>query len=277
MPDGGMHAMATGLADAVVKGGADIRYDATVTRILRDGDGGVGRRRAAPTASASRPTSSSATSTCRWPTARCSAASTRRGPPAAAATRRRACCGWPACAALPPEGAAHHNIHFGEQWDESFQALIHDGELMPDPSILVTLHSLDDASLAPPGCSTLYALEPVPNLDGRVDWTQRREQAVERLRRSGRRRRLPDRRRDRGDLRPARLGGAGHGAGHAVRAGPHVPPDRAVPPPQRRPPRPRPRLRRLVDGARRRRADGAGVRASWPPPGCATMEHRPDR
>ncbi len=54
---------------------------------------------------------------------------------------------------------------------------------MPDPSILVTLHSLDDASLAPPGCSTLYALEPVPNLDGRVDWTSHRPRAVERLRR----------------------------------------------------------------------------------------------
>ena len=54
---------------------------------------------------------------------------------------------------------------------------------MPDPSILVTLHSLDDASLAPPGCSTLYVLEPVPNLDGRVDWTTRRDGAVDRLRR----------------------------------------------------------------------------------------------
>ena len=82
----------------------------------------------------------------------------------------------------PPDGAAHHNIHFGRQWDESFRALIRDGDVMPDPSILVTLHSLDDASLAPPGCSTLYALEPTPNLDGRVDWTAHRERAMERLR-----------------------------------------------------------------------------------------------
>ena len=27
----------------------------------------------------------------------------------------------------PPAGAAHHNIHFGRQWDESFDALIDDG------------------------------------------------------------------------------------------------------------------------------------------------------
>ena len=82
----------------------------------------------------------------------------------------------------PLSGAAHHNIHFGRQWDESFRALT-DGQLMPDPSILVTLHSLDDPSLAPPGCSTLYALEPVPNLDGRIDWARRRDAAVDRLRR----------------------------------------------------------------------------------------------
>ena len=46
---------------------------------------------------------------------------------------------------LPPADAAHHNIHFGHDWDGSFKALIHDGVRMPDPSILVTLHSLDDA------------------------------------------------------------------------------------------------------------------------------------
>ena len=48
---------------------------------------------------------------------------------------------------------------------------------MPDPSILVTMHSLDDPSLAPAGCSTLYVLEPVPNLDGHVDWTRDRDDA----------------------------------------------------------------------------------------------------
>ena len=46
---------------------------------------------------------------------------------------------------------------------------------MPDPSILVTLHSLDDPTLAPAGCSSLYVLEPTPNLDGRVDWARERD------------------------------------------------------------------------------------------------------
>ena len=171
VPVGGVHAMATGLADAVTKGGATIRYEAPVTRILRAAPA-PSAASSSPAASASTPTSSSATPTCRWPTARCSTASTRHASPAAAATRRRACCGWPASAALPPPEAAHHNIHFGRQWATSFDELIHRGERMTDPSILVTLHSLDDPSLAPAGCSTLYALEPVPNLDGRVDWTR---------------------------------------------------------------------------------------------------------
>ena len=64
---------------------------------------------------------------------------------------------------------AHHNIHFGEAWSTSFDALSQ-GRLMPDPSRLVTIPSLDDSTMAPPGCSTLYVLEPVPNLDGKINW-----------------------------------------------------------------------------------------------------------
>jgi phytoene desaturase len=73
---------------------------------------------------------------------------------------------------LPADGGAHHTIHFGEEWRTAFDALLHRGELMPDPSRLVSVPSLDDPSLAPPGCSTLYVLEPVPNLTGKIDWTR---------------------------------------------------------------------------------------------------------
>ena len=46
---------------------------------------------------------------------------------------------------------------------------------MGDPSRLVTIPSLDDPTLAPEGCSTLFVLEPVPNLvDGRIDWSRER-------------------------------------------------------------------------------------------------------
>ena len=83
---------------------------------------------------------------------------------------------------LPPAEAAHHNIHFGQDWDGSFKALIEDGVRMPDPSILVTLHSLDDRSLAPDGCTSLYVLEPTPNLSGVIDWNRERESITQSLR-----------------------------------------------------------------------------------------------
>jgi phytoene desaturase len=181
VPVGGMHAMATALADAVTKGGAELRYDAPVTRILRDGSGAVSgveigddERLAADVVvcNADLPV----------------AYRTLLGGVDAPRVARRgryspSCLLWVAgVRGTPPPGAAHHNIHFGRQWNESFDAIIRDGEMMPDPSILVTLHSLDDPGLAPDGCSTIYALEPVPNLDGHVDWVRHREQATARLR-----------------------------------------------------------------------------------------------
>jgi phytoene desaturase len=42
---------------------------------------------------------------------------------------------------------------------------------MPDPSRLVTIPSLDDPITAPAGCSTLYLLEQVPNLDSKINWS----------------------------------------------------------------------------------------------------------
>lgn len=182
VPEGGMHAMATGLAGAVADAGANLSYGTTVTRILRAGDGaaigvelGDGERLAADVVvcNADLPV----------------AYRTMLGGVDAPRVARRgryspSCLLWVAgVRGEPPPHAAHHNLHFGRHWDDAFRSLIRDGELMPDPSILVTLHSIDDPSLAPPGCSTIYALEPVPNLDGRVDWTVRRESAVDRLRR----------------------------------------------------------------------------------------------
>jgi phytoene desaturase len=180
VPVGGIHAMATGLADAITESGASIRYGAPVTRILRDASGAVdgvelgGDERVAADAvvcNADLPV----------------AYRTLLGVEAPRVARRGryspSCLLWVAgVRGAPPAGAAHHNIHFGHEWDESFASIITRGEPMADPSILVTQHSLDDPSLAPPGCSTMYALEPVPNLDGRVDWTCHRDRAAARMR-----------------------------------------------------------------------------------------------
>jgi phytoene desaturase len=80
-----------------------------------------------------------------------------------------------------PEGAAHHNIHFGAAWESAFEALLDQGVTMPDPSMLVTSSTVGDPSLAPDGCISLYVLEPTPNLDGKVDWAATRDRFKERL------------------------------------------------------------------------------------------------
>jgi phytoene desaturase len=81
----------------------------------------------------------------------------------------------------PPPAAAHHNIHFGDAWRSSFDELLDEGVPMRDPSTLVTVPTHGDASLAPDGCSSLYVLEPVPNLDGRIDWGAERDRLAARL------------------------------------------------------------------------------------------------
>ena len=65
---------------------------------------------------------------------------------------------------------AHHNIHFGKSWNGVFDELINKKVLMTDPSILVTVPSLDDPELAPPGKNSYYVLFPTPNLDAKIDW-----------------------------------------------------------------------------------------------------------
>jgi phytoene desaturase len=181
VPEGGMHAMATGLAAAVEKAGVTIRYDSPVTRILRTGSGAVsgvevaGSERMAADVVVCNPDLPVAYRTLLG------------GVDAPRVARRGkyspSCLLWVAgVKGLPPAEAAHHNIHFGHDWNASFKALIHDGVRMPDPSILVTLHSLDDASLAPAGCSSIYVLEPTPNLDGRIDWSRERDRITDSLR-----------------------------------------------------------------------------------------------
>ncbi len=70
----------------------------------------------------------------------------------------------------PVPHTEHHNIHFGDQWNESFDALMGSKTLQPDPSRLVTVPTLSEPGMAPEDHSTLYVLEPVPNLQGPLDW-----------------------------------------------------------------------------------------------------------
>lgn len=185
-PEGGMHAMATGMADAAVKAGAELRLSTSVTRILR-ASGSSGRVTGVELDTGERIDADAVVANPDLPVAYRELLGGLDAPRAARRGRYSpSCLLWHAgVKGLPPEGSAHHNIHFGHDWDGAFRAVIDDGRPMPDPSILVTLHSLDSPSDAPEGCSTLYVLEPTPNLDGRVDWrrerTRHRDALVERV------------------------------------------------------------------------------------------------
>ncbi len=181
VPEGGMHQMAAGLASAVEKAGADIRYSSPVSRITRDSGGRV---TGVEIAGSEHLAADAVVCNVDLPVAYRELLDGVEAPRAARRGRYSpSCLLWIAGVnGLPPADASHHNIHFGADWDGSFKALIDDGVRMPDPSILVTLHSLDDASLAPPGSSSIYVLEPTPNLSGTVDWPRERNRIIDDLR-----------------------------------------------------------------------------------------------
>ncbi|SEO97959.1 phytoene desaturase family protein [Trujillonella endophytica] len=73
-------------------------------------------------------------------------------------------------------GSAHHTISFGAAWRQVFDELTRDGRPMSDPSLLISMPSVTDRSLAPDGGQVLSVVAPTPNLDPRsggnpdLDW-----------------------------------------------------------------------------------------------------------
>lgn len=188
LPEGGMGAVNDGLA-AVVERHADVHYGVTVTGLDRRADGTVTGVRAT--------TGTSAAAGKDVQTVPAEAVVCTIDTPVA---YRRLLADLPLPLRLRrpsyspsavvwhvgvrgdlPERAAHHNIHFGYEWERSFVELVDRGELMSDPSRLVTVSTAGEPGLAPPGAHTLYVLEPVPNLTGKVDWARERGPMRERL------------------------------------------------------------------------------------------------
>ncbi len=176
-PDGGMHAIPTALARAATDAGVRFSYGAPVDRIELAG-GDRGRVRAVVLRSGERLVADAVVCTVDLPVAY------RTLVPDLPAPRRLrnaeyspSAVVWHAGVAGDlPEGAAHHNIHFGSAWHEAFGDLF-GGRRMRDPSVLVTVPTVDEPAMAPPGRHVLFALEPVPNLDGSVDWRFERDRA----------------------------------------------------------------------------------------------------
>jgi phytoene desaturase len=173
-PIGGMHAIPRGLAEAATKAGAEFQYGVAVERVVRDTSGAVagvavdGGEIVRADAVVLNPD---------LPVAYDDLLPGVKAPRSARHGHYSPSCAlWVAGVRGDlPEGAAHHNIHFGKAWAGAFDSLLKKGQLMPDPSILVSSATVSDPALAPEGGAALYVLEPAPNLDGRVDWPSVRD------------------------------------------------------------------------------------------------------
>ncbi|MFN3549164.1 MAG: phytoene desaturase [Mesorhizobium sp.] len=77
----------------------------------------------------------------------------------------------------------HHTILLGPRYKGLIEDIFERKRLTDDFSIYLHRPSASDPNVAPTGCDAFYALTPVPNLDGAIDWsveTERRRKAIER-------------------------------------------------------------------------------------------------
>ncbi|GHD18028.1 phytoene dehydrogenase [Streptomyces finlayi] len=157
-PRGGMHALPRALAASAAEAGADFQYGHEVTRLERSG---TAERVTAVITDQGRIACDAVVLTADLPVAYRllgryprRAAPLRHSPSAVilhAGTDRT----WPEL--------GHHTISFGGAWKETFRELTRTGDLMSDPSLLITRPTATDPSLAPPGRHLHYVLAPCPN------------------------------------------------------------------------------------------------------------------
>ena len=175
-PDGGMHTISLGLACAAEKAGVHFRYNTAAERIVR-ANGTNGPVRGVRLSNGETLAADVVVVNADLPVAYRALLPELDAPRVARkGTYSPSCALWLAGVRGPlPVGAEHHNIHFGGQWKEAFDALLHDGERMPDPSLLVTVPTRTDTTLAPDSRHILYVLEPTPHLGGNINWDIERE------------------------------------------------------------------------------------------------------
>ncbi|MEV0616279.1 phytoene desaturase family protein [Nonomuraea sp. NPDC050404] len=171
---GGMHAIPVAMAALLEKLGGGIRHGVRARRVETDGDGVTG----VLLADGERLPAGQVVVACDR------LAAQRLLPGPAGDWRLRRPRHSPSCLVMhagldrPPAGQAHHTLHFGRAWRETFTALAA-GRPQPDPSLLITCPE-PDGEAAPHGQATLSVLEPAPNLE-RADWGRLRPELEARL------------------------------------------------------------------------------------------------
>ena len=167
---GGVSSIADALARQLARRGVEFVYEAPITRILRRADDS-GAVDGVEVAGERRLRLDAVVCDVDLPVAYRTLLDVKSSRRVRRARYAPSCVVWSAgVRGLPSAGTEHHNIHFGWDWAEAFASL-DAGVRMNDPSTLVTVASQTDPTVAPDGCSTVFALEPVPNLHGKVDWS----------------------------------------------------------------------------------------------------------
>ncbi|HZZ50803.1 MAG TPA: phytoene desaturase family protein [Pseudonocardia sp.] len=171
-PRGGMRAVATALADAAEAAGAVIHYGRRVTGLIRAGGRVTGVRYVGPEGGdPDRLDTDAVILTPDLPVTYALLGGAPRRPvplrwaPSAVVLHA----GGPVSSA----GRAHHTLSFGASWSGTFTEILRRGELMTDPSLLLSTPTVTDPSLAPAGHQLMYLLAPCPNTArARLDWAR---------------------------------------------------------------------------------------------------------
>ncbi|ARP68911.1 phytoene desaturase [Streptomyces pluripotens] len=165
-PRGGMHALPRAMAEAAEEAGAVLHYGRPVTSLERLGD-----RITAVITDEGRIPCDAVVLTPELPAAYRLLGRTPRRPvrlrhaPSAVVLHAGCDRTWPQL--------AHHTLSFGHAWRRTFDELTRTGELMSDPSLLITRPTATDPALAPPGRHLHYILAPCPHTGlgpGLADW-----------------------------------------------------------------------------------------------------------
>nr|BFD86823.1 phytoene desaturase family protein [Streptomyces sp. Xyl84] len=157
-PRGGMHSLPRAMAQAAAEAGAELRFGRRVTRLERSGE-----RVTAVVTDTERIACDAVVLTPDLPVAYRLLGRRPRRPlglrhsPSAVVLHAGTDRTWPQL--------AHHTLSFGAAWRTTFDQLTRTGELMSDPSLLVTRPTATDPGLAPQGRHLHYVLAPCPNTE----------------------------------------------------------------------------------------------------------------
>ena len=166
-PRGGMHAVPEAMAAAAAKHGVEFRYDTEVVRVMRSSD----RATAVVTSDGEWISGDAFVLNPDLPVAMRDLLGV--DPWSVRRLRYSPSCYLMLVGSTQTYSAlAHHNIHFGRSWRGVFRELIDDGQLMSDPSFLVSNPTRSDPALAPDGRQIYYVFFPTPNLDAGIDWVR---------------------------------------------------------------------------------------------------------